>query len=241
VCSSDLWGTAIVDFNHDTLPDIAETNGWGIPYNNVPCFLFINQGDMQFEDQAAECGFDEIMQGRGLVNFDYDNDGDQDVAIFSNVHGITLLRNDLSGYGSNYFRAFLDTSKNPEIAPDGIASVVRITTGELTQMRHIDAGSNYLSQSELSAHFGLGAVGTIDEVRIEWTNGTVKVLYNVPANQTMTVVANYQGDANGDDLVNFDDLLEVLMGFGAGSTPQDLDGSGTVDFNDMVYALFHWR
>ncbi|MBN4060252.1 CRTAC1 family protein [Planctomycetaceae bacterium AH-315-I19] len=235
------WGTVIEDFNHDMLPDIAETNGWGAPYDQVPCFLFINQGNLQFIDEAEACGFDEIMQGRGMLNFDYDNDGDQDVAVFSNVHGITLLRNDLSGTDCGYLRVFLDTQKNDGIAPNGIGSVVRVTAGGITQTRAIDASSNFLSQSEMTAHFGLSNLSVIDQIRIEWSNGTASVLNDVPINQTMTITANYPGDANGDDLVNFDDLVSVIMDLGAGNTPNDLDGNGAVEFNDAIFALFNWR
>ncbi|MEQ9617017.1 MAG: FG-GAP-like repeat-containing protein [Phycisphaerales bacterium] len=235
------WGTVFADFNHDMHQDIAETNGWGTPFDQVPCFLFINQGNLQFVNEASTSGFDAIQQGRGMINFDYDNDGDQDAAVFSNVHGITLLRNDLTGTDCHWVRFFLNTQKNPGIAPNGVLSEVHVTVGGVTQMRHIDAGSNFLSQSELSAHFGLAGHEIIDEVRVEWTNGTVKVLTDVPADQTMVIHANYPGDANGDDLVNFADLVQVIMHIGDGNTNEDLDGNGVVNFNDAVFALFNWR
>ena len=42
--------------------------------------------------------------------------------------------------------------------------------------------------------------------------------------------------ANGDGVVDFDDLLSVLAGFG-GSGACDIDGNGVVDFNDLVTLL----
>lgn len=48
-------------------------------------------------------------------------------------------------------------------------------------------GSNYLSQSELSAYFGLGEAEAVDELRIRWTSGATTVLSNVSADQTLVV------------------------------------------------------
>ena len=54
-------------------------------------------------------------------------------------------------------------------------------------MSRIDGGSNYLSQSEMSAHFGLGSNSRIDELTVQWTNGMITSLQNVDANQILTI------------------------------------------------------
>jgi hypothetical protein len=49
------------------------------------------------------------------------------------------------------------------------------------------------------------------------------------------------GDANGDGLVNVEDLLSILESFGpCPCCMADLDGSGTVDVNDLLATIAGW-
>jgi hypothetical protein len=183
------WGAVSVDFDHDGLLDIAETNG----DNGTPMFIFeqsyvfMNNGNGSFTESALALGLDHTGAGRGMVNFDYDDDGDQDVAIFSNFGTFTLWNNDLSGTEISWLRVFLDTTGNDDLAADGFGTVISATVDTSTQYRHVFGGDNFLSCSELSAHFGLGAATIVDELRVEWSNGTVTVLTDVAVNQTLVV------------------------------------------------------
>ena len=58
-------------------------------------------------------------------------------------------------------------------------------------VREINAGSNFLSQNELTAHFGLGPnSGNIDLITVVWPSGAVQELANVSANQVLNLVEN---------------------------------------------------
>ncbi|MFQ5423254.1 MAG: CRTAC1 family protein [Phycisphaerae bacterium] len=210
------WGTVAVDANHDGLLDIIETNGWpGVngdmefEWSDEPTYLWLNDGDGTFTEAAAAAGLAHTLMGRGLLTFDYDNDGDQDVVIFSNLGPLMLFRNELSASITRWLRIFLDTHADASIAPNGVGSRVILTAGGQTQLRTIDAGCNHLSQSEMSAHFGLGTASIIDQVRIEWTNGDVTLLDHVATNRTLT--------------------LTPL------SNPGDLDCNGFVDGGDIAW------
>jgi hypothetical protein len=49
------------------------------------------------------------------------------------------------------------------------------------------------------------------------------------------------GDANGDGLVNVDDLLAVIVGWGpCDGCSEDFDGNGAVDVDDLVTVLLNW-
>ncbi|MEQ8844162.1 MAG: PQQ-binding-like beta-propeller repeat protein [Phycisphaerales bacterium] len=48
------------------------------------------------------------------------------------------------------------------------------------------------------------------------------------------------GDSDGDGVVNFDDLNEVLTGWGTAG-PGDVNGDGTVNFDDLNLILTNWR
>jgi hypothetical protein len=90
-----------------------------------------------------------------MVNFDFDNDGDQDIVIFNYLDELELFRNMLKGPNCHWLRVFLNTQQNSLLAPNGYGGKVKVTSNGHVQRRAICGGSDYLSQSELSAHFGL--------------------------------------------------------------------------------------
>jgi len=60
-----------------------------------------------------------------------------------------------------------------------------------------------------------------------------------------TLDLSIDGDINGDGVVDFADLLELLAAWGPcpaepGNCPADLDGSGEVDFSDLLALLGFW-
>jgi len=187
------WGALAVDFNHDTLLDIAETNGAagsGGDFADEPSYLWMNLGDDTFVELGVASGLVHTDNGRGMLNLDYDNDGDQDIAIFGNLEFARLYENTLDQPNTNWFRVFLDTSAVPDLAPDGHGSRVKVTSGLLSQLRVMTSGDNFLSHSELSAHFGLKAAGQIDLLAVEWPNGQVTRLTEIGVNQTVTLMAD---------------------------------------------------
>ena len=106
-------------------------------------------------------------------------------------------------------------------------------------MGRIDGGSNYLSQSELSAHFGLGNINVIDELTVQWTNGMTTVLENIDVNQTLTISADQQkcqpGDLNSDDSVDLLDVNPFVDAITSGefACAGDINGDGTVNLLDV--------
>lgn len=189
------WGTTIVDLNHDGAPDIVETNGWEFG-EGVEKFLFenakvwLNNGTgTSYTEQAVSLGLTHNLHGIGMINLDYDNDGDQDIAITAYNDQFRLYENQLSGNNTNWLRLYLNSRGNADLAPDGIGSRVRLTAGANTYYYYMNSCSHYLSQSEISAHFGLGDASIIDEIRVEWTDGSVTTMNNVSANQTLTIMA----------------------------------------------------
>ncbi|MFN0059028.1 MAG: FG-GAP-like repeat-containing protein [Planctomycetota bacterium] len=212
------WAAVSVDFDHDGDVDIAETNGaFTGEFTGELSYLWLNDADSTFTESASALGFVTTAQGRGLVNFDYDNDGDQDLLQTANHDMLLLFRNDLAGPGRNWLRVFLDTSTEPGLAANGIGSKVYVTVGGVERVRSIDGGDNFLSKSELSAHFGVGAATVIDELRVAWPNGLETVLVGVPVNQTLTITpapplppAFLRGDANSDGAIDIGDSIAVL-------------------------------
>ncbi len=203
------WGSAAVDFDNDGWQDIIETNGWHACdpvtlecFWGEPTYIYRNNGDLTFSEVHAANGLVNTYQGRGLITLDYDRDGDMDVVILSNPKGhasedpatgnLKLYRNEICDpggpeAGANFLEVRLDTSGTPALAPDGLGADVSVKTGAVVQHVRVHAGSNYLSRSQLCAHFGLGAATLVDELVVAWPNGDLSVLAGVPANQFLTV------------------------------------------------------
>jgi hypothetical protein len=70
---------------------------------------------------------------------------------------------------------------------DAIGARIRLTAGGRTQMREVRAGSSYLSQNDLRAHFGLGAASRADRIDVAWPDGRTQVVTNVAANRILTI------------------------------------------------------
>ncbi len=178
------WATITFDIDHDSRFDLV--NVAEIGRNSAFLNRTVN-GVTSFEEVGEAIGLGFNSDGRGLARFDYDNDGDQDVIFFPGGQPIVLMRNDISGPNANWLRIFLDRDGTNNIPTLGIGAKVSIQLGERTIINRINGGSNYLSQSESSAHFGLAGNTVVDLVKVEWTNGMVTELHNVAANQTMTI------------------------------------------------------
>jgi hypothetical protein len=239
------WGTVGVDVDHDGFEDLAETSGDaspGSPFYAIPARLWINDGDGTFTERATETGFVHSLKGRSLLRVDVDNDGDQDILVFRYAGALTLLRNDLVHDATTaWVRVFLDTAGRAGLAPNGFGAKVYVTAGGVTRMRAIDGGVSFLGTSELSAHVGLGAATTIDEILVRWPDGTTSTRTNVAINQTLTMspVVACAADLDGDGTVGPTDLGALLGAWGSGGNA-DLDGNGTVDPSDLGILLGAW-
>lgn len=247
------WGNAMQDFDHDGWVDIVATNGWSqdLDYRNEQSYLWLNNGDLTFREVALSVGIEHRDEGRGLLTFDADNDGDQDIVILSAYADLRFYRNQLAGEGTHWLRVKLDRGDSRAIAPDGYGATVRAIAGDLTLTRQVCGGTHFLSQSELIAHFGLASRGTIDQLIVDWPDGRRTSLANVSSDQTLSLsycVADFAGGAagGGDGVLDPGDFLAFLDAFAAGLALADLTGGaegdqgrpdGTLDSADFFYYL----
>lgn len=184
------WGSCFADFDNDGSLDIFHTNGMRVANNqmlveffNDPSRLFMSNGNGTFTERSMEMGINDTGQGRGVVCFDADRDGDLDIFVANNGDAPRFYRNELSD-GSRYLEVILN---GPSPNTQGIGAQVQVTSAGLgTQIREIRAGSNFESQDPAEAHFGLGTDTTVD-ITVRWPDGIMTQMLGVPTNQVLTI------------------------------------------------------
>ena len=195
------WGTCFLDINLDRHLDIFHVNGFytggnenpdaiDLRFNNAPAVLFVSNGGGEYTESATSYGLDDRGEGRGVSCFDFDRDGDIDIAISNHKGEFKLYQNDLPQPNRNFINVQLN-GLPPNTA--GLGSRVYITstnaneTGEL--MREIRAGNNFVSSNPAEAHFGLGDWQGPFNIRVEWLHAQTTHLHNVAKNQFLTITA----------------------------------------------------
>lgn len=172
-----------LDFDNDGFSDILvageplNTGGRGL-------FLFHNDAVGVFSDVSKLLPA-EPKSASQIALFDYNDDGDLDIAVAGTNGGVFLLRND--GGNINHFvnmklvglRA--GSAKNNHF---GIGAKVEMRSGDLYQS---------LVVTEPGIHFGLGNRTKADVIRITWTNGVPQNIFMPGADQAIIEAQTLKG------------------------------------------------
>ena len=135
--------------------------------------LFWNQGpDARscYAEVPSETTGDlgQELAGRGSTFADIDGDGDLDAVLCQVGRRPVLLRND-QALGRHWLRVRLEQPGKNRFA---LGAKVEVTVDGAPQRRWVTATRSYLSQSELTSTFGLGADGEVESIEVTWPDGT---------------------------------------------------------------------
>ncbi len=173
----------IGDFNNDGWEDILITSV--ADYSG----LYLNQGNWTFAKENNSGT--EVYAGdmRGGAPFDYDLDGDLDLIITRADVFNVMMQNNLSN-GYNWLRV---NAYGPDGNIGGYGTKIWVyesghvdDADYLLSYREITSGAGYFSQYSPTQHIGMELHSQCD-LLARFTDGTMVVMRNVAANQTITI------------------------------------------------------
>jgi len=180
------WAPLLMDVDQDRDLDLFLANGHIYPQvDEDPSLgesyrqrnqLLVNH-DGLFEDISGQAGAPFVVEesSRGAVWVDLENDGDLDIVVSNQDARPTVMENVTATAGH-----WLQVS-----VPLG--SLVRVTTGNQTQIRQVISGGSYASNNDPRLHVGLGGVDRVDRIEVSWPGGPRQVFLEIPANRIYVV------------------------------------------------------
>ena len=164
-----------------------------IPQVKVKNYFYHNNGSLKFDNYSDSWCDQPASFSNSAVYADLDNDGDLDL-IVNNVDDPSFIykNNSRELNNSNYLRfRFLKDKKSKE---EVYGAVVKLYGSKNNfQLQRYDPQRGYMGTMEHVLHFGTGAESIIPKVEISFPSGKSIVLFNINANQVLTI---YESDGN---------------------------------------------
>jgi hypothetical protein len=194
------FGAQWLDYDNDGWLDLFIANGGvtignsgsgAAPYSQRKQ-LFHNEGrGKRFRETSRMGGAAFQIQevSRAAAIGDIDNDGAMDIVVTNNNGPVRLFRNQLSrnqpGARPHWLTVKLESPKTNRFAIGARVAVVR--HGQETLRRRVNTDSSYLSANDVRAHFGLGDKREIDNVLVDWPDGSRERFEGIQCDRIVTL------------------------------------------------------
>ena len=156
-----------------------------MPASNVVNYMFNNENGQRFTNVTHKWGVAQASNSNGAAYADLDNDGDLDLVV-NNINQTAFIYQNESREQtqSHYLSVML---KGEGMNTQGLGANVDIYANGKRQSLVQIPTRGYLSSVSPVLHVGLGEINKIDTLEIEWMSGKKQWLYDVQADQIITL------------------------------------------------------
>lgn len=154
-----------------------------MPSGMAQNYIFKGSGKLRFSNLTEQWLPKQISCSTSAAMADLDNDGDLDLVI-NNVNDLASIYINQVSPKANYIKINFNYTKSNFL---GIGTKVYSYHRGILQYKELYTARGFQASSEPIVHFGYGDNQVIDSLKIVWPNGTIKKLYNLKMNQTLTI------------------------------------------------------
>ena len=189
------WGVSFLDATNAGKSDIAMANGiditWMQPsvcYATDPFRLWVDDGKGVFTESSRESGIDVSTPTKGVVVFDADLDGRQDLFVTRDSNTPLFFHNETPQVGSWIDVKVVGAKSNTNAF--GAKITVTAVEGGPSKMAFVGTSGSFLTQDYAFEHFGFGKfTKKVHEIRVDFpaTKRSV-VVRDVKVNQQIEII-----------------------------------------------------
>ncbi len=156
-----------------------------MPSSNVTNYIFQNKHGKSFQNNNIDWGINRPSNSNGAIYADLDNDGDLDLVVNNINQPAFIYQNESQKLNTNHFLQvhLIGEGGNTQ----GLGAKLKLFSNEQIQTLEQNPARGYLSNVSFTLHFGLGNAEKIDSLIITWNSSKVQKLYNIKANQLLSI------------------------------------------------------
>ena len=183
-----------------------------VPSTPLQNYALKNKDGLTFEKANRDWGMTQESYSNGSAYADLDNDGDLDLVVNNIGSDVMVFQNKTADRGDgNWLQIALQgDTKNP--SGTGARARISYSNGQ-SQYQELSPVRGFLSSSQHLFHFGLGKTATVTRVEVQWPNGRMQVLENVPVNQRLSLKISDAKAGKWEEIV-VHSLFEKVTGIG---------------------------
>ncbi len=193
------WGTAAADFDNDGFRDLVMANGWNESrsvgpterdehdrFDGDPNRFWLGRAEPPWPEVSDLIGLDDRVNGKDLLPFDMEGDGDLDLLIASTGAPPLLYRNDTSG-GNHWLRLRL-SQPGPNRRAVGARVVLHRGDPFAPMPVEVRAGGSLWGSGPTDLHVGLGDLDRVPTLEVYWPGESEpEILTDVAADRVLEV------------------------------------------------------